>query len=305
MSSPDQPIGQRLCADPSAEPDARPAFRVASFGLGAKLQRMAEIVFRHARHNPYRFVPVTSRGPEAFDLALIDMTAKGGADVARTLQGLPQARAIIKVGRRGDPRRGACDDVLLQRFALNLLGALNRAVEQCLLGPRQSALDASNAALRVLSGFGAEQVLGRRARVLFIDESPTVRRQVIMALGAMGLDAEGVSSMAEARDTLALRPYELTLIEIDSADRSGLGLVKDIKRDPRLRQMPVVALTRRGALWDKLRGGLAGCDAYLVKPVSTQVLRETVGRAIQHSLALKSETGALSEVSARLDLSPA
>ena len=57
------------------------------------------------------------------------MTAKGSGEVARTLQGLPRSHAIVKVGRREDPTR-ACDDLVLQRFALNLLAVLNQAVER-------------------------------------------------------------------------------------------------------------------------------------------------------------------------------
>ena len=74
--------------DPNQPPilDPRPAYRVAAFGLGPRLQRITEIVFRHAHHNPYRFQVVASREPDAFDLALVYMPPQGARDIARLLR---------------------------------------------------------------------------------------------------------------------------------------------------------------------------------------------------------------------------
>ena len=265
---------------PPASPD-RPEIRVAAFGLAGKFQKILEIVFRHARHNPYRFVLADSRGPGDYDVALVDMTARGGPEVAQTLRRLPEGRPIVTVGRREDPTR-ACDDLVLQRFALNLLAVLNRVVERHLLRP------AAALARRAAGLFGlpdAERLLGRRARVLLIDESPAVRRQVSLALHQMGLDSEGVGSAREALDVIAVRRYELVITEAELSDIGGLRLTRDIKRDPALRGMPVIVLTRRSGPLDLLRGAMSGCDSYLVKPVSLQTLRETVGRCVRKSLA--------------------
>jgi hypothetical protein len=180
--------------------DARPAFRVAAFGLANKFQRVLEIVFRHARHNQYRFVLAGTRGPGDYDVALVDMTAEGGPEVAQTLRCLPESRPIVTVGRREDPTR-ACDDLTLQRFAINLLATLNRTVERNLIEPAQRGAAALARGAAALAGAAdAEQVLGRRGRVLLIDESQAVRRQLSVALQQMGLDSEGVGSAREALD---------------------------------------------------------------------------------------------------------
>ncbi len=272
------PHAPTAASSPSAD---RPEIRVAAFGLAGKFQKILEIVFRHARHNPYRFVLAPSRGPGDYDVALVDMTAKGGPEVAQTLRRLPEGRPIVTVGRREDPTR-ACDDLVLQRFALNLLAVLNRAVERHVLRP------AAALARRAASLFGlpdAERVLGRKARVLLIDESPAVRRQVSLALCQMGLDSEGVGTAREALDVIAVRRYELVITEAELSDIGGLRLTRDIKRDPALRGMPVIVLTRRSGPLDLLRGAMSGCDSYLVKPVSLQTLRETVVRCLRKSLA--------------------
>jgi len=269
----------------------RPAFRVAAFGLGHKFQRIVEIVFRHARHNPYRFVMAAPRGPADFDVALVDMTAKGGAEMAQALRRMTERQPIVTVGRRGDPAR-IRDDLLMQRFALNLLAVLNGAVERHLLQPVQKGLAAIARSASLLGGHSdPERVLGRRPRALMVDESPSVRRQLALALHQMGLDSEGVGNGSEALDVMAVRRYELLFLEAVLPDMGGLRLARSVKRDPALRGMPVIVLTRRSGPFDLLRGAMSGCDSYLVKPVALQTLQETVSRCLRKSLASLPRTG--------------
>ncbi|HPU51256.1 MAG TPA: response regulator [Burkholderiaceae bacterium] len=277
--------------------DPRPYYRVANFGLGHKLQRLTEIVLRHARHNQYRFELSPSRGPGEYDIAMVDMTVRGGPEVANTLRQLPQARPVVKVGRRNDEIRGH-DDLLRASFTMNLLATLNRVVEERLLTQaahrRQSAPPAAR--LRVAETSAAPptatdgdiqdtitQLPTRRPRVLVVDDSPTVRRQLAVAMHRMGLDSEGVSSAREALDTLATRRYELVFVDVVMPEMDGYQLTREIKRSKLLRPMPVVILTSRSSPFDLARGALAGCNSYLVKPVSLQSLRETVARQLHRS----------------------
>ena len=121
----------------------------------------------------------------------------------------------------------------------------------------------------------------RRPRVLVVDDSPTVRRQLAVALHRMGLDSEGVNSAREALETLAVRRYELVFVDVIMPEIDGYRLTREIKRNRLLKPMPVVILTSRSSPFDLARGALAGCDSYLVKPVSMQALRDTVARHLQ------------------------
>ena len=99
----------------------------------------------------------------------------------------------------------------------------------------------------------------------------------------MGLDSEGVSSAREALDILATRRYELVFVDVVMPEMDGYQLTREIKRNKILRPMPVVILTSRSSPFDLARGALAGCNSYLVKPVSLQSLRETVARQLHRS----------------------
>ncbi len=256
--------------------DPRPEFRVAVFGLATKFQRLLEIVLRHARHNRYRYSLSTTRGPGEFDIALVDMTVAGGPEVANTLRRVLEEDAVLRVGRRADPQRPV-DDLLQTNFVAQVLFALNRVVD-ALVERRRDA----EAAQAVEDGLMVpEHGERRRPRALIVDDSPTVRRQLSLALHQIGLDSEAVASAREALEVLAMRRYELVLADVVMPDMDGYRLTRTIKRNRALRGIPVVILTSRSSPFDLARGALAGCNSYLVKPVSMQALRDTVQRQLR------------------------
>jgi len=256
--------------------DSRPEFRVAVFGLATKFQRLLEIVLRHARHNRYRYSLSSTRGPGEFDIALVDMTVAGGPEVASTLRRVLEDEAVLRVGRRADPERPR-DDLLQSHFVAQVLFALNGVVDTMVSRRREAEVArAVEAGLMV-----AEHGDRRRPRALIVDDSPTVRRQLSLALHQIGLDSEAVASAREALDVLAMRRYEMVLADVVMPDMDGYKLTRAIKRNRALRGMPVIILTSRSSPFDLARGALAGCNSYLVKPVSMQSLRETVQRHLR------------------------
>ena len=265
--------------------DPRPQYRVAVFGLGHRFRRLMEIVLRHARHNQYRYVLADSRGPGEYDIALVDMTAKGGPEVASTLRRLPRALPVVRVGRRNDEIRGR-DDLLQATFTMNLLKTLNRVVDEILLG-RQPGPPPLAAPVLV----HGEPDSPRPARALLVDDSASVRRQLAVVLHRMGVDSEGAGSAGEALQMLASTRFELVFVDVVMPVMDGYQLTRAIKRDPALRRVPVVILTGRSSPFDLARGALAGCNGYLVKPVALQSLRDTVFRHLHRRAAPGSGSG--------------
>ena len=270
--------------------DLRPEFKVAVFGLTARLQRILEIVLKHARHNQYRFTLSPTRGPGQYDIALVDMTAKGGFEVANTLRRVSASRPVVTIGRRNDPARR--DDLQQATFTMQVLKVLNIVVDSQLF--RQVQQRVAQAALVRLPPAGTAsglvaptlplpraQASGadlRRPRTLIVDDSPTVRRQLLEALVPMGLQAEAVASAVEALHRLAQQRYGLIFVDVVMPGMDGYQFTRKLKRNRQLRSTPIVMLTSRSSPFDLVRGALAGCDSYLVKPVSLATLRSTVAR---------------------------
>jgi CheY-like chemotaxis protein len=89
------------------------------------------------------------------------------------------------------------------------------------------------------------------------------------------LDAEGypVKSAMDAEEALAVlenwRP-DLILMDIQMPGIDGLELTRRLKRDPRYRQIVVVALTAYAMKGDEQKALAAGCDGYITKPIDTR-----------------------------------
>lgn len=119
------------------------------------------------------------------------------------------------------------------------------------------------------------------ARVLIVDDSATVRRQIGVALDRLGLRHEAVGSAAQALERLAREPFDLALVDVMMPDTDGYRLTREIRRDRRVRHLPVIILTSRSSPFDLARGALAGCDAYLTKPVPFRALEAAVRKQLR------------------------
>ncbi|MEK9721421.1 MAG: response regulator, partial [Quisquiliibacterium sp.] len=123
-------------------------------------------------------------------------------------------------------------------------------------------------------------------QVLIVDDSSTVRVQLQIALDRLGLGWASASSAAEAMEQLESRSFDLALVDVVMPDSDGYKLTREIKRDPRWRRMPVIILTSRSSPFDLARGALAGCDAYLSKPVPFRALQQALVNQLRKSLRI-------------------
>jgi twitching motility two-component system response regulator PilG len=113
-------------------------------------------------------------------------------------------------------------------------------------------------------------------RILVVDDSSTVRRLVALALGRFGCDVITASGGMEALGVLSHATPDLVLLDVGLPNLDGHQICRAIKRNERTRQVPVVMLTGRDGLMDRLRGKMAGADEYLTKPFDPKLLIEVV-----------------------------
>lgn len=106
-------------------------------------------------------------------------------------------------------------------------------------------------------------------RVLFVEDHEALSEAIGGALRRAGFAVDDARSLLEAREALALAPYDLVLLDIGLPDGSGTALISDL-RDRYA--TPVIVLTARGGLGDRIEGLNSGADDYVVKPVETPEL---------------------------------
>lgn len=119
-----------------------------------------------------------------------------------------------------------------------------------------------------------------RGSVLVVDDSPTVLKLVASSLEPHGFQvvtaAAGLEALARLREA---RP-DLVLLDINLPGMDGYQICKLIKADPQLGKVPVVFLSGRGGLFDRMRGRLAGSSEHVQKPFEPQALLALVERFV-------------------------
>jgi two-component system OmpR family response regulator len=107
-------------------------------------------------------------------------------------------------------------------------------------------------------------------RLLVLEDDPQLRDVVVRSLAAEGFEARGVGRAHELLDRVASEVPDAFVIDVGLPDADG----RDVCQALRARGIdaPVLFLTARDALTDRLSGFSAGGDDYLVKPFDIEEL---------------------------------
>ncbi|HLP96933.1 MAG TPA: response regulator [Sideroxyarcus sp.] len=118
-------------------------------------------------------------------------------------------------------------------------------------------------------------------RALVVDDSPTVCRQLELELGNFNIQVDTAESGERGLELLSLSQYDLIFLDVVLPGTDGYQVCKDIRKNPRTKQTPVIMLTSKSSPFDRVRGSLVGCSAYLTKPVDYNAFRETVEKYVK------------------------
>lgn len=102
--------------------------------------------------------------------------------------------------------------------------------------------------------------------VLVIDHSRTVQRLIALSLGRKGYSVNAVSDSMEALSRLHDLKPDLIFIEINLPHMDGYRVCKIIKSHGLMKRVPVVMLSGKEGLVDKMRSKMAGANGHLSKP---------------------------------------
>jgi DNA-binding response OmpR family regulator len=119
------------------------------------------------------------------------------------------------------------------------------------------------------------------ARILAIDDEEDVRE--IIRRGLVGHEVttalDGPTGLEEARRS----PPDLILLDVTMPKMSGFEVCRRLRSMPELMTTPVVFLTARGTLSDKLEGFDAGADDYIPKPFDMRELEMRVQAVLRRA----------------------
>jgi DNA-binding response OmpR family regulator len=101
-------------------------------------------------------------------------------------------------------------------------------------------------------------------RLLIIEDERRIADLVAGALQQAGFVADAVGTLADAEAALLTTGYDAAVLDLGLPDGDGLSLLAELRRRPE--SPPVLVLTARDTVEDRVAGLDAGADDYLIKP---------------------------------------
>ncbi len=104
------------------------------------------------------------------------------------------------------------------------------------------------------------------ARLLLVDDDEGIRDVVGAMLEAVGLLVTSVATGEHAQDKLASQAFQLVVLDWTLPGIGGLELCREIRKNERSRDVPILFLTANASSKDVVTAFAAGADDYVVKP---------------------------------------
>lgn len=256
-------------------------YQVDVIGFDANERDMLSGLFARTSGQATAFVPFDPESDGEPDLYLVDAANSSAYGEYRVLCRREDKPAVLVDGSLG--YAGEVVERPLQ--GERLLAALERT-----LGHGRAAVAASLPA-------------AARAAVLVVDDNAGVRAFMEARLSAGGIEAHFAESGEQAIAMAGAHDYQCVFLDVLLPGIDGFQACRAIKsRRQAMRHTAVVMLTGRSSPMDRLRGSLAGCDAYLTKPFDEGRFAEVIARYVRRRpqpgsagssppLALRSHSG--------------
>ncbi len=140
--------------------------------------------------------------------------------------------------------------------------------------------------------------MGDVARILVVDDEPAVQQALSRALALERYDVSLAQDGREALDRLGGDRYDAVILDLGLPQVDGLEVCRRLRGSGD--RTPVLMLTARGEVDDRVSGLDAGADDYLVKPFALRELTARV-RALRRRSGEETGDGPLTYADLRLD----
>lgn len=135
-------------------------------------------------------------------------------------------------------------------------------------------------------------------RILIVEDNPSLAEATSKVLRSGGYTVDTVADGRDADAALAAASFDLVVLDLSLPGMDGLEVLKALR--DRGDDTPVLVLTARGALEDKIRGLDLGADDYMAKPFEVRELEARIRVLLRRHAGLRRSTIAFGPVS--LDL---
>ena len=126
------------------------------------------------------------------------------------------------------------------------------------------------------------------ARILIVEDEEKIARFVTLELEHEGYQVEHAADGRTAVDLALERDYDLILLDVLLPQLNGMEVLRRVRKH---KDVPVIMVTARDAVMDKVAGLDAGADDYLTKPFAIEELFARIRVALKRSEAARAASG--------------
>ena len=118
------------------------------------------------------------------------------------------------------------------------------------------------------------------ARILAVDDSPSMRQMVSTTLTGAGYEVEQAGDGVEALQLAGRQRFDLVITDVNMPNMDGIALVRELRNKPNYKFVPLLILTTEATSERKLQGKNAGATGWLVKPFNPERLLATISKVL-------------------------
>ncbi|MFZ5569070.1 MAG: response regulator [Thermodesulfobacteriota bacterium] len=118
-------------------------------------------------------------------------------------------------------------------------------------------------------------------RLLVVEDNPTNREIAVAILESAGMLTETAMDGLQAVEMVTSRPFDAVLMDVQMPNLNGYDATRQIRRNPDLERLPIIAMTARAMRGDEELCLAAGMNGYIAKPISQHRLFQLLWRLLK------------------------
>jgi DNA-binding response OmpR family regulator len=134
------------------------------------------------------------------------------------------------------------------------------------------------------------------AKILIADDDPFLLRLVGYLLGKEDYEIVTAMDGEEALERVETEKPDLVILDVMMPGIDGLEVCRRLRSQPETAALPIVMLSARSKVSDRIAGLQAGANEYLGKPSDAHELVACVGALLEHARQVRYLTGAASSL---------
>ncbi len=115
-------------------------------------------------------------------------------------------------------------------------------------------------------------------KVIFVEDSPTMRRIIMNSLNKIGIDdVTEAENGVDALDKMGDANWDMVITDWNMPEMNGEELVKELRSKDQYKDTPILMITTRGMQDDVMTAIKMGVNGYVVKPFTPEILKKKIG----------------------------